>query len=129
MDKKNGGIMTEKSLKNLEIVVKAADDRLANDIIAMEVNHLTPLADYFVVMDARNDQQLKAIVEAIVEACDKEGIEIKNIEGKGSGRWILIDLIDVIVHVFHHSERSHYNIEGMWNDAPLVDLTDWVTPQ
>ncbi|WP_124058025.1 ribosome silencing factor [Vaginisenegalia massiliensis] len=118
--------MTQKSLEKLELIVKAADDRLAQDIMALEVSNLTPIADYFVVMHGRNEKQVEAIVQSIVEAAHEAKIEVKNIEGKDGGKWILVDLVDVVVHVFYYSERPHYNLEKLWKDAKLVDITQWV---
>lgn len=112
--------------EKLELVVKAADDRLAKDIMALEVRDLTPIADYFVIMDASNERQLQAIVNAIVEACDKAQVPVRNVEGKNGGRWVLIDLNDIVVHVFHYSERGHYNLEKIWLDAPMVDISAWL---
>lgn len=118
--------MTNKNLENLEVIVKAADDRLAQEIIVMDVAQLTPLADYFMVMHAKNEKQLGAIVEAIVDAAEKASIPVKSVEGKDGGKWILVDLYDIIVHVFYYSERTHYNVEKVWRDAPLVDISDWI---
>lgn len=125
MDKKTGGLVIN-TLEKLEIIVRAADDRLAQEIVVMDVAKLTPLADYFVVMHARNDRQLSAIVEEIIDKAHENNIEIKNTEGKSGGKWILIDMNDIIVHVFHHSERANYNLEKIWQDAPLVDIHEWV---
>lgn len=113
----------------LEIVVKAADDKLAENIMAMDVQGITPLADYFVIMNGRNERQMDAIVDGIVEAISKNKIPVKNVEGKDSGSWTLIDLTDVIVHVFSSEQRSYYNLEKLWADAPLVDISGMVKPQ
>ncbi|WP_428831988.1 ribosome silencing factor [Ignavigranum ruoffiae] len=118
--------MTIEIQEKLEIVVKAADDRLAQDILVLDVHQLTPIADYFVIMDASNERQLGAIVDAIVEKCQKNQIEIKNIEGKSGGRWVLIDIHEIVVHVFYYSERAHYNLEKIWLDAPTVDISQWL---
>lgn len=119
-----GGIMTP--INKLEIITKAADDSLAKDIVALEVHELTPLADYFLIMSANNERQQDAIVREIIDTCKIEDIDIKNVEGKAGGRWTLIDLHDIIVHVFHYNERSHYNLENIWKEAPLVNLNDWI---
>lgn len=119
--------MTKTSLEKLEIIVRAADDRMAQDIMALEVTNLTPLADYFVITHARNEKQLDAVVQSIIEAADENEIEVKQIEGKDGGKWVLIDLIDVVVHVFYYSERTHYNLEKIWQDAPLVDISAWIS--
>ena len=111
----------------MEIVIKAADDRLAQNIMALDVGKLTPLTDYFVIMDASNERQLGAIVDSIVEECHKNNIDIKNLEGKNSGKWVLIDLYDIVIHVFYYSERGHYNLERIWVDAPTLDISAWIS--
>lgn len=126
MDKKTGGLII-KTINKLELIIKAADERLAQEIIAMDVASLTPLADYFVVMHASNDRQLSAVVEEIIDQAHKNNITVKNTEGKSGSKWVLIDLNDIIVHVFHHSERANYNLEKIWQDAPLVDIHEWIS--
>lgn len=127
MDNKTGGLIIINTIEKLEVIVRAADDRLAQDIMALDVAQLTPLADYFVVMDAKNDRQLAAIVDEITTVAHKNNFDLKNVEGKSGGKWVLIDMNDIIVHVFHYSERANYNLEKIWQDAPLVDIKDWVT--
>lgn len=129
MDKKTGGLIIINTIEKLEVIVRAADDRLAQDIMALDVAQLTPLADYFVVMDAKNDRQLAAIVDEITTVAHKNNFDLKNVEGKSGGKWVLIDMNDIIVHVFHYSERANYNLEKIWQDAPLVDVKEWVTEQ
>lgn len=130
LDFKNlGGINIKLVEEKLGLFVKAIDDRFGQDIVALEVKDLTPLADYFIVTHASNDRQLDAIVEAIKDAAEENKLPIKNIEGKDGGKWVLIDLNDIVIHVFYYSERMHYNLEKVWQDAPLVNLTDWITPQ
>ena len=104
--------MTENRSKQLlDVVLRAADDKLAQEIVALEVGHLTPLADYFVITHGKNEKQVH-----------KEGFEVKSIEGKDNARWILMDLNDVIVHVFYYEDREYYNLEKLWNDAPIVNI-------
>lgn len=126
---KEGEFIIEDTLTNLEVIVRAADERMAQDIMVLDVKKLTPLADYFMILHARNDRQLNAIVEEIKDEAHKHGINVVNVEGKEGGKWILIDLNDIIVHVFHHAERGYYNLEKIWEDAPLVDISEWVSPQ
>ena len=121
--------MEKTSMNVLELVVRAADDRLAQDIVALDVQQLTPIADYFVITHARNEKQLDAIVDSILEAAHKAQVEVKNIEGKSGGKWVLIDLVEVIVHVFYYSERDHYNLEKLWQGATYVDVQPWLTEQ
>lgn len=119
--------MTKTSLEKLEVIVRAADDRMAQDIMALDVKNVTPLADYFLVTHARNEKQLDAVVNSILDAAHEAKIEVKQVEGKDGGKWVLIDLYDIIVHVFYYSERTHYNLEKIWQDAPVVDISAWVS--
>ncbi|UUX34201.1 ribosome silencing factor [Fundicoccus culcitae] len=123
---KLGGIDIKTVKEKLELIVKAIDDRFGQDIVALEVKDLTPLVDYFVVTHASNDRQLDAIVEAVKDVVEENEIPLKNIEGKDGGKWVLIDLNDIVVHVFYYSERLHYNLEKVWQDAPLVNLSEWI---
>ena len=122
-------LMNGNTKEKLEVIVRAADDRLAHDIMVLDVAQLTPLAEYFVVMDAKNDRQLSAIVNEITSVIDENNFELKNVEGKNGGKWVLIDMNDIIIHVFHYSERANYNLEKIWQDAPLVDVSDWISEQ
>ena len=118
--------MTATSEKILELVVKAADDKRAEDIMAMDVRGVSILADYFVVMHGNSEKQVQAIADEIISVSQKSGYEVKRVEGRDSAKWLLIDLGDVVVHVFHYSERAFYNLEKLWSDAPLVDITEMV---
>ena len=111
----------------LEVVVRAADDKLAENIMALDVRGLTSLGDYFVIMNGRNERQMKAIIDGIVEQVHKNKIEVKNQEGKDSGNWVWLDLADVVVHVFSSGERSYYNLEKLWSDAPIVDISAMIS--
>ncbi|HIW69780.1 MAG TPA: ribosome silencing factor [Candidatus Limosilactobacillus merdipullorum] len=114
------------SKKTLELVVKAADGRRAEDIVAMKVDQISPMADYFVVMTGGSNRQVQAITNAIVEMAHEHQIEIGSVEGKNAAQWVLVDLGDVVVHIFREETRHFYNLEKLWSDAPLVDLSEWV---
>ena len=110
----------------LELVVRAADSKRAEDIVALDVQNISLLADYFVIMQAGSERQVKAVTEAIVEKVHEAKEDIKSVEGKDGANWILLDLGDVIVHVFKEETRQFYNLEKLWSDAPLVDIEEWV---
>ncbi|WP_407372403.1 ribosome silencing factor [Carnobacterium sp.] len=118
--------MVTESIELVELVVKAADDKRAEDIIAMDVSKISILADYFIVMHGNSEKQVKAISEEIIDKAEEAGIDVRRVEGRDSSKWLLIDLGDVVVHVFHYSERSFYNLEKLWSDAPLVAITKMV---
>jgi ribosome-associated protein len=110
----------------LEIAVNAADSKRAQDILALDVREISLLADYFLIAHGNSERQIGAIVDAVKDEVEKNGGTIKRIEGKDGGKWILMDLGEVIVHVFNADERSFYNLEKLWSDAPLVDINAWV---
>lgn len=110
------------SQKLLQVVLDACEDKLAQEVVALDVANLTPVAEYFVITHGKNEKQVQAIVDAVEEAVEKEGFEVRSIEGKDGGKWILMDLNDVIVHVFYYADREFYNLEKLWSDAPIVNI-------
>ncbi|MEG0373138.1 MULTISPECIES: ribosome silencing factor [Enterococcus] len=114
------------SKKMLEIAVKAADSKRAVDIVALDVTQVSLLADYFMICSANSDRQINAIVDEIIDKEEEAQVEVKRVEGKDGGKWVLIDLGDLIVHVFSPSEREFYNLEKLWSDAPLENIEAWI---
>lgn len=110
----------------LEIAVRAADSKHAEDILALDVREISLLADYFLICSANSERQINAIIDEVVDKEEESGVTVKRIEGKDGAKWVLIDLGDVIVHVFSNAERAFYNLEKLWSDAPLVSINDWV---
>jgi len=108
--------------KKLEIAVKAIDSKKANNIVAMDMHKVSLMADYFVIADATSNRQVQAIVTEVKDKIQEAGGDIKLIEGFQTADWVLIDLGDVIVHVFSTEQRDFYNLERLWHDAPYVDL-------
>ena len=110
----------------LETVVKAADSKRAEEIVALDVANVSLLADYFVIMQANSERQVKAIADEIEENVAAAGVQVRDIEGKNAANWVLLDFGDVVVHVFRTETRQFYNLEKLWAEAPLVDVSDWV---
>ena len=104
------------------LVVEAALERKAEDVIALDVRAVTSFADTFVLATGRSDRQVRAIAEAILEAIEAHGERALGIEGKQEGRWVLLDLGDVIAHVFQPEVRTYYDLDRLWSDAPTLDL-------
>jgi len=114
--------MRQKIDKALKAVVNAIEDKKAHDVVTLDLSEVSLVADYFVICSGNSDLQVQAIATEIRKSADKLGVTVKNIEGERSARWILIDLGDIIVHVFHREEREYYNLEKIWSDAKVVDL-------
>ncbi|MGT0186098.1 ribosome silencing factor [Staphylococcus aureus] len=103
----------------LAIAVDAIDNKKGEDTISLEMKGISDMTDYFVVTHGNNERQIETIVRAVKEVANEQNIEVKRMEGYNEARWILIDLADVVVHVFHKDERNYYNIEKLYQDAPL----------
>ena len=108
-----------------EAVKRAAQLALelkAADVVALDLASISSATDYFLLASGRSDIQVKAIAENIVEQLKKEVIRPVHIEGLQGGRWVLIDYIDFVVHVFHEEARQFYQLEVLWGDAPRLDF-------
>ena len=100
--------------------VAAVTDRKAIDVRVLELETISSLADYFVVCAGDNERQVQAIADAVVERLRAAKVRPHHVEGHGTGRWILLDYGDFVVHVFEESTRSFYALEKLWSDAPDV---------
>lgn len=106
---------------------QAASDKLATDIVAIDVSGQLVITDVFVICSAANERQVKAIVDAIEERLHARGVKPIRREGMKDSRWVLLDYGDVVVHVQQREDRIHYAIERLWKDCPLIELPASVT--
>lgn len=113
---------TEHALRLTEIAAQAASDKLATDIIALDVSDRLAITDVFLVCSASNDRQVRAVVDGIEEALDRIDVDPVRREGEREGRWILLDYLDLVVHVQHVEERTFYGLERLWKDCPVIPL-------
>ncbi|WP_294975729.1 ribosome silencing factor [uncultured Leuconostoc sp.] len=110
----------------LKTAVEAVDNKKANHIVALDMRKVSLMADYFVIADAASNRQVQAIATEVKDQVLAAGGEIKLVEGFQAADWVLIDLGDVIVHIFSTEQRGFYNLERLWDDAPYVDLTKFL---
>ncbi len=96
----------------------ACSDRKAVDGVVLDLRKLSDATDYFVVVSGTSDTHVRAIAEGVVEALRERGVRAHHIEGLAGGRWVLLDFVDFVVHVFHPALREFYQLEGLWADAP-----------
>ncbi len=103
------------------LVVDAAADKKAENVLLLDLRDLSMVADFFVICSGNSDRQLRAIAGSIDDVMSKEyQISPHHVEGTDSGGWVLMDYGDVIVHIFAPSQRAYYNLEGLWAMAPVL---------
>lgn len=110
-----------KSPEILKTVVRAMEDKKAIRIVSLGLEGISLIADHFVICHGNSDTQVKAISDAVLKAASDHGWPVRGVEGMDSARWVLIDLGDVVCHIFHREEREYYNLERLWSDAKVVE--------
>jgi ribosome-associated protein len=113
---------TERAVELLTAAAEAAHDKKAVNVIAFDVSEQLAITDAFLIASASNDRQVRAIVDAIEEKL--RGLDAKPVrrEGEREGRWVLLDYLDVVIHVQQDEERTFYSLERLWRDCPLIPL-------
>lgn len=112
--------------EQLKIIVTAADDKRAENIVAIDISQVSQLTDYFVIMEADSNRQVRAIAENIQEKMEAENIQLRKMEGLDQSNWVLLDYLNIIVHIFDKESRQFYQLERLWSDASLVDISEWI---
>jgi ribosome-associated protein len=112
------------SLDHALAAASAASAKQARDVRVLDVSEPLVISDYFVICSASNERQARAIAEEVERACRAEGVRPLRREGEREARWILLDFVDFVVHVFLHAEREFYDLERLWRDAPVVAHSD-----
>ena len=102
----------------------AALDKKAEDLIVLDVRGICSFADYFVIMSGRSSRHVQGLADAVDKALRDRKLKSTNTEGLQEAMWVLLDYDDVVVHIFYHETRSFYNLEGLWHDGVLVDITN-----
>jgi ribosome-associated protein len=97
-------------------------DLKANDVVMLNLGGVTDMTDYFVIASGTSDTHVRAIAEHVMEQMKKEGVAVHHIEGLTQGRWVLLDYVDFVVHLFHPALRQFYQLERLWGDAEVVAL-------
>ena len=111
-----------RALELTAIAAEAAAEKLAEDIVALDVSETLVITDVFLLCSASNDRQVRAIVDAIEAKLDEIDVDPVRREGERDGRWVLLDYIDMVVHVQHSEERSYYGLERLWKDGARIEL-------
>lgn len=114
---------SDTALRMAQVAAEAAADKLGRDIVAFDVSDLIAITDVFVVVTGGSDRQVGAIVEEILDRFREElDVTPARREGDRENRWVLLDFLDVVVHVQHEEERVYYALERLWGDCPQLEL-------
>ncbi|GAB3303437.1 ribosome silencing factor [Epidermidibacterium keratini] len=120
---------TEHSLELAQVAAQAAADKRGEDITIIDVSEQLVITDCFVVVTATNDRQVGAIKDAVEEAMLRVGVKPVRREGAKEGRWVLLDFVDIVVHIQHTDERNFYDLARLWRDCPQIPFVDAAVPQ
>ena len=113
-----------KSLERVKLAKTALEDKKAGDIKVIDISGVSVLADYFIIADGSNVNQVQAMVDNVDEVLGRAGYECKQMEGYGTGGWILMDYGDIIVHAFCREDRLFYDLERIWRDGKVLDESE-----
>ena len=112
--------------EQLKIIISAADDKRAENIVVLDISEVSQLTDFFVIMDAGSNRQVRAITENIQDVMSENNVNYKNVEGLDQADWVLLDYLNIMVHIFDRESREFYQLERLWSDAKLVDVKELI---
>jgi ribosome-associated protein len=103
---------------------RLALDKKATDAVLLDLRELAAVSDYFVIVSAASEVQVKAIADHVEDTLREKGLKPWHVEGREGRHWMLLDYIDVVVHVFHEKTREYYLLERLWGDAKKIEIAD-----
>ncbi|MBO0854550.1 MAG: ribosome silencing factor [Nocardia sp.] len=113
---------SDQAAEMARVAALAADDKLATDVVVLDVSDQLVITDCFVIASAPNERQVNSIVDNVEEKLRAAGHKPVRREGTREGRWVLLDYVDVVVHIQHSEERDFYGLERLWKDCPLLQV-------
>lgn len=113
------------SLDTIKKIVKALDDKKANDIEVIKINELTIVADYFVIATANSNTHIRSLADEVEYQLEEAGIKLDHAEGRATG-WVLLEFQGVVVHIFLEDARNYYNLERLWEDGAKLDISEFI---
>jgi ribosome-associated protein len=120
IERRKGNARLVESAHVARVAALSADDKKGKDVRILDIRSISTVADYFVICTGTSTTHVRAIVDNIEEKLSELGLTLHHMEGYQNGRWILLDFVDVVVHVLQPEERSFYNLERLWGDAPEI---------
>ena len=119
---------TESAIAMAKVAAQAAADKLAKDVLLVDVSDRLAITDIFVIVTGANERQVSAIVDEVEDKMREAGVKPVRREGERDGRWVLLDFLDVVVHVQHSEERVFYALDRLWKDCPTIPWVDADAP-
>jgi ribosome-associated protein len=107
----------------LRIAVNAADDKKANDLVILDISKVTSFANYFLLCTGDSSRQMQAIADEVEKQLKEAGIRPSHVEGYQNSEWILLDCLDLVVHIFSKNARAFYDLERLWRDGEKIDAS------
>ena len=95
----------------------------ADDVVVLDLHGVTDMTDYFIVASGTSDTHVRSVAQHVIATLQKQGVRAASVEGLIQGRWVLLDYVDFVVHVFHPSLRAYYQLERLWGDAPALAVS------
>ncbi len=118
---------TPRAVETARAAAVAASNKLGEDIVAFDVSGQLAIADVFLIVSARNERQVSAIVDAVIDGLLERGEKVLRREGTDGNHWVLLDYGDLVVHIYTRLDRENYGLERLWHDCPRIDLPDEVS--
>ena len=115
------------SFEEAKEIAKILDERKGLNINVIKISDISVLADYMVIATGNSTTHVKSLADFVEEGMDERGVSVSHIEGYRSNSWILLDYVDVIVHVFSNESREYYDLDRLWEDGETVDISDVLT--
>lgn len=106
-----------------DICARIAADNKGEDIVILDVRKISSFTDFFVILSGRSTRHVQALAESLENELRSKRVSSSRAEGLSEGKWVLLDFADVVVHIFYHEQRDFYDLEGLWHDAPRVEVT------
>ena len=113
-----------KSKEMARLAIQALEDKKAEDIKVIDISEVSVIADYFIIANGNNQNQLQAMRDAVEEDLYKAAYPVKQVEGNSNSSWILMDYTDIIVHVFSKEDRLFYDLERIWKDGKEISIDE-----
>ena len=113
-------LKSKSGLELAKLCAQKAEDNKAEDLVVLDVRGISSFTDYFIIMSGRSTRHVQGLAETLKKEMHSKRVNDKNCEGLRDGQWVLLDFNDVVIHIFYKEQRSFYDLEGLWHDAPRV---------